>query len=753
MRPRPFLFALAVTVVLLNKILLVLDSVDCFQLSTYFWIPSVFLLDACFIVLVHFGLFAKSRVVFFLSTIVTLFSTLIVSFQVTAMMGHHSTIPWSMAVWTLSEWHHFSMIYKSKASESYLQVWMVVLLECLAACALVWLYDRRQTKSSDKKDVSLPRIQSNGGAAAAPNVESRQRRRQAVLYSIFYLLLCMSFRPKVPYSTLTQTPCISVPIEIHKGYKDYQRHKRLSMGAKRRKTRRPAMTFSPANSTNDTVVPLNVVFIFLESIRYDVMPFDGTTPWAKRFVPDTSKHADIAPFYSHLTKSNTTLYIPLMKSASGLTHKSLLSTLCSMMAQRTQGTTEPFGNFYHTCLPELLSKYYNYTSAFFQPQTEEFEHQRDLIQHIGFDLFYGQESYDRMYQPSEDFKKLHTANYFGYEDNIMLNVLGEWVENQTSPFLLSYLCGMTHEPYNVPSLIKWEQRDFSPDKRINDYLNTVAYLDTWLKNFMEQFRDLMDSTLFVILGDHGGNFYDHESPHFGSFDSQYEEGTNVGISFVSESQQWKNLLREMKPKPTEKNDNYHTSLDVMPSILQVLNIGNEQVLNGRYNNSWVDGQSMLLPRRQKRLRAIINNPGYTMVLREDPFLLMQRQSDTPEAFDLSVDPQQMNPLLIERFGGFVAENAADRQELAKWGEKAVQFLSYLEDDVNDSYQTGVRCHNCTLSFLLSNETIENWNPDEMARRSWRYFDGVFTDDGMMYIENWDGEEDPYDNQGEDSLDK
>jgi hypothetical protein len=35
--------------------------------------------------------------------------------------------------------------------------------------------------------------------------------------------------------------------------------------------------------------PLNVVLNFLESIRADIMPVDGSTPWAQRFVPDPKR--------------------------------------------------------------------------------------------------------------------------------------------------------------------------------------------------------------------------------------------------------------------------------------------------------------------------------------------------------------------------------------------------------------------------------------------------------------------------------
>ena len=282
---------------------------------------------------------------------------------------------------------------------------------------------------------------------------------------------------------------------------------------------------------------------------------------------------------------------------------------------------------------------YSYSSIFAQPQTEEFEHQKDLIQYMGFPVFFGKESYDNVTQPNGNFKKRHTANYFGYEDNIMLPVLLKWIDEQTtSPFFLSYLCGITHDPHNIPPVINWTAKHFSPIERVNQYLNTVAYMDDWPKTLMTEFdkRNLFESTLVVILGDHGGSFYDRNSD-LGAFDQRYEEAMNVGISFHLRSQRWKNILDASRRANVENGE--YSSIDVVPTILEMLGIGDPMLRNGRNNNSLVDGRSMLYP-SGKRLRLSISNPGYTMVLRDRSYVLVRRLHDTPEAFDLKVDPEQ-----------------------------------------------------------------------------------------------------------------
>jgi hypothetical protein len=527
-----------------------------------------------------------------------------------------------------------------------------------------------------------------------------------------------TMRPDVPYKKLSQTPGFAVPMEIYEGLERYHHLKNLLSQKLQhdpfRDRFQKASTIQATVSNVTGVEPLNVVLIFLESIRADIMPFDGSTPWAQRFVPDPHVWTDITPFYSNWTKSAETLHIPLIKTAAGLTHKSLLSTLCSMHAMPLQGTMEQMYSFYHACLPHILAQF-NYSSIFFQPATEEWEYQKDLMRAIEFPLFYGKESYDFVYQTSDEFEKAHTANYFGYEDNIMISPAMKWVDEQRSPFFLSYLFGATHDPYVLAPQIKWEPKQFSEDEKVNGYLNAVSYVDDWLHEFTDEFekRSLLESTLFCIVGDHGVTLYDRGSD-FTTFDQKYEEALNVGVSFHSRNERWTRILRESQ---TDVANGNYTSIDVLPTILEILGIdfGNPSLLNGKSNNSVVDGQFMLHPSGQ-RLRLSIPNPGYTMVLRDGSFVLIRRLDDAPEAFDLSVDPEQVSPLHITP-----VKAQTENTTLARWGEKAVAFLNFISEDLHSSYRAGQRCHNCTLSYLISMESLDEWHP-EQASHSYPSFD-------------------------------
>ncbi len=63
------------------------------------------------------------------------------------------------------------------------------------------------------------------------------------------------------------------------------------------------------------------------------------------------------------------------------------------------------------CLPDLLRDQ-GYRTAFFQSATEDFERRGQVVVNRGYEAFYPVETMDK-----GGFEK---ANYFGYEDDVML---------------------------------------------------------------------------------------------------------------------------------------------------------------------------------------------------------------------------------------------------------------------------------------------------------------------------------------------
>lgn len=235
--------------------------------------------------------------------------------------------------------------------------------------------------------------------------------------------------------------------------------------------------------------PPNLVIIALESVG------------AQATGPYNPARRAVTPFLNELAETSW-----LAEHAYAVvphTSKALVSINCGILPylkhpifESTHGTEQP-------CLAALLRDQ-GYRTAFFQSPTEHFENRRALTQRMGFtDFMAGEQLEPTGFQ---------LANYFGYEDNILLEPAVQWIRGQQPPFFVFYLTGTTHHPYWVPQ--RYGHHTFDKDNReLNDYLNAVHYLDHFLKALIAQYKaaGLYDNTVFVIVGDHGESFGDLHS--------------------------------------------------------------------------------------------------------------------------------------------------------------------------------------------------------------------------------------------------
>jgi arylsulfatase A-like enzyme len=248
----------------------------------------------------------------------------------------------------------------------------------------------------------------------------------------------------------------------------------------------------------------NVVIIVLESQRAT-----SALPTTKRpvtpFLDELATHSLTAErayvLTPHTSKSLTTIHCGVAPP---------LDTTNSEANER--GIAGP-------CLPELLAGK-GYRTAFFQSATEQFERRRDLAGRMGFEQV---ESADTLLTQG-----FENVNYFGYEDDIMLEPSREWMDrNREHPFLLSYLTVTAHHDYRLPEAI--ELQDFVDDPKLNDYLNGLSYQDRFVRRVVDQVKDLglYEKTVFVVVGDHGEGFGEHGVRQHDN--TIYEEGIRVPL--------------------------------------------------------------------------------------------------------------------------------------------------------------------------------------------------------------------------------
>lgn len=198
------------------------------------------------------------------------------------------------------------------------------------------------------------------------------------------------------------------------------------------------------------------------------------------------------------------------------TSKSLVAIHCGMIPPADSDNTEADEDgLPQRCLPELLVEQ-GYDSAFFQSATEHFERRRHTVANLGFEKFTPVDEMDKV-----GFSK---ANYFGYEDDIMLEPARRWLESNDGPFALTFLTVSGHHDYELPD---YEPIDFVDRQLVNKYLNAIHVQDRFVGNVIELFKEmgLYEDTVFVITGDHGEGFGEHRL--YQHDNTIYEEGVRI----------------------------------------------------------------------------------------------------------------------------------------------------------------------------------------------------------------------------------
>ncbi len=351
----------------------------------------------------------------------------------------------------------------------------------------------------------------------------------------------------------------------------------------------------------------NVVLVFLESTRAR-----STTPY--------NEDLETTPFLDEL--SGESLMAERAYAVVPHTSKALVATTCGFEPPLDTDKTESEpGILPARCLPDLL-KDHGYQSKFFQSATKTFEERTQLVENFGYDTFIATEGMDK-----EGFDK---ANYFGYEDDIMLEPSREWLEEtgEDGPFLASYLTVTPHHDYVVPD--RYGQKQFAKDEVLNKYLNTVRYQDFFLKNLFAQYKELglYEDTIFVILGDHGEGFGEHGLKQHDN--TIYEEGLHIPL-LIHDPRRPEGGLIEV---PVNE-------LDVLPTVADLLGY---RIAGGLY-----PGTSMLSASEDRTLMASCYHEQTCLAsIRNDEKYIYSYGNRGEEYYDLSEDPYERHNLIEEQ---------------------------------------------------------------------------------------------------------
>jgi lipoteichoic acid synthase len=351
----------------------------------------------------------------------------------------------------------------------------------------------------------------------------------------------------------------------------------------------------------------NVVLIHLESARSRSM-----TPYNEDL--DTTPYLDALAEESLLAERAYTI-VPH-------TSKAVTSINCGIDPHlvREITETEP-GGIPARCLPELL-KEQGYDSVWFSSATEHFEDRRDLVENFGYKDFQPVET-----MATEGFQK---SNYFGYEDDIMLQPSKTWLEqHKDEPFVATYLGVTGHHDYQP--IDRYGLKDYSSFPPLDNYQNSIRYLDFFVKNVMDQYKELglYEDTIFVIYGDHGEGFGEHDL--FQHDNTIYQEGLKVPYIIHAPG----------RFEGGKSVDTLTNQLDTLPTLLDMLGY---EVAGGQY-----PGRSLLGPQQENRtlffscfdeyrcLASIQGTKKYIYFFGNQP----------EEVYDLASDPMEQTNIADE----------------------------------------------------------------------------------------------------------
>ena len=351
----------------------------------------------------------------------------------------------------------------------------------------------------------------------------------------------------------------------------------------------------------------NVVLIHLESTRAQ-----SVTPY--------NEDLQTTPFLDELAKKS--LLAERAYTILPRTSKANVAVNCGVEPPLYPGPEfEPRG-IPSPCLASLL-KEQGYNTVFFMSTSETMDNFGEVVKNFGYDRFYSAETMD-----TDGFQ---VTNTFGYEDDIMLGPSEEWLNShEDKPFIAEYLTGTGHYGYECLGT-RYGDQDFSNDDELNHYLNCLHYLDFFVKNLMDQYKEmgLYDNTIFVIYGDHGEGFGEHGRSLHG--DTIYEEGLRIPLMIHTPG--WFDDGKRVEGLSNET--------DIVPTVLEMLGY---ELRGGGY-----PGYSLLRePPEDRTLMFSCITDRKCMASTEGNEKYIYHYGNQPEeVFDLSKDPLEQNNLASE----------------------------------------------------------------------------------------------------------
>jgi len=354
------------------------------------------------------------------------------------------------------------------------------------------------------------------------------------------------------------------------------------------------MTLKPERTNH------NVVLVVLEGIQYNYTSLAG-------------KQSRLTPYLHTLARQG----VEFTNARSTVTHttKALFALLTGRFPSASQDIAEavPVEKSYAS-LATILKGQLGFRTAFFQSAKGNFESRPSLVHNLGFDKFWAR---DDLNDPNS------FVGYLGCDEFSMLEPITEWITSDGTPFFLTIMCSVSHDPYVVPEWFAEPARD--PVER---YRQAISYTDKFLAALDVELAklNLVDKTIFCVIGDHGEAFGEHGL--LGHERIAFDEVLRIPFC----------LRAPFLAEPGTRITELVSSVDLVPTLLGLLGFETE---SGDF-----DGANALrpLPVERKTYFAGWMQQGPAGFVRGHRKFTYSPENKTVSLYNLSSDPLELNRL-------------------------------------------------------------------------------------------------------------
>jgi len=380
----------------------------------------------------------------------------------------------------------------------------------------------------------------------------------------------------------------------------------------------------------------NVVVVVLEGVQF------SCTSLAGRQAEDDGDGYDPTPYLATLASQG----VSFRNARSVLTHTT--KALFALMTGRRPGACQDIGETVpvaepYASLATILERGMDYRTAFFQSPTGTFESRPGLVHNLGFQKFFAREDLN---DPNSH------IGYLGADEFALLEPIRNWIESDERPFLLTVMCSVTHDPYEVPEW--YGELAPTPAER---YQETIAYTDRFIAALDVQLADLglTDNTILCVVGDHGEAFGEHRIQ--GHERVAFDEVLRIAMV----------LRAPLLIESGQVIDSPVSSVDLAPTILSLLGFDIEAI--------GFDGTNALGPLRKDRKVYFAGwmQQGPSGFIQDDSKFVYHPEQGTVSLHRLKTDP-------LELFGFELPEYVGQdmSREIVQWRRETIFRIDLKE---------------------------------------------------------------------------